>query len=469
MDDDIRDRFGGTKKRSPRPAHERSLRPARSPVRRPATSPSRPGEAPIPREQPHDDLPGVHVSRVYKKRKRSRRPLVVLLVLFLLAGLAAGGYVGYKTIKKPAQSKAELTASQSSPIEATKPTGTVRLVAIGDSLAYESINSTARKPDNSYDYLPIMADFKPFFDKSDIRLCTQATPAGGEALGISGFPVFNAPTGWAVGLANLGCNLVNLGTNHMNDKGQAAIDETLKTWDTQQNILAVSGANRSAAEQAKIRYFSSKGLKFAYLSYTTASQKTDGTTFGVNMYSEGLMKQQVAEAHKNAQLVIVSMNWGEENAADVKPEQEVISQALASQNVDVVIGGGTHVVQPAKILDGSNGHQTLVWFSLGNFVNTELPVDNLFGGMAIMDFDVATQKLNNPKLMPIYMHYEWTAAQKTARTVNARHDFKLYPLDLASEALARSQNGTTVEAQTARITGIITKFAPVVVIKSTEF
>ncbi len=67
------------------------------------------------------------------------------------------------------------------------------------------------------------------------------------------------------------------------------------------------------------------------------------------------------------------------------------------------------------------------------------------------------------------MHYEWTAQQKAAGTVNARQGFKLMPLDLAAASLAKSQNGTTVEAQTTRVTEIITKFAPIKVIKSTEF
>jgi hypothetical protein len=67
------------------------------------------------------------------------------------------------------------------------------------------------------------------------------------------------------------------------------------------------------------------------------------------------------------------------------------------------------------------------------------------------------------------MHYEWTPAQKAAGTVNARTNFKLFPLDQATEALAKSQNGTTVADQTSRITSLITQFVPIKVITSTEF
>lgn len=395
-----------------------------------------------------------------------------MLLVFLL--LSVAGLVFYrKQTKKTtnAGNNIRLTDGQVKTAE-IKPTGTIRFIATGDNLAFESINNAAKKPDGSYDYLPLMTNLKPFFDKSDIRLCNESTPGGGEPLGVSAFPNFNAPKAWNTGFAALGCNLLNLGTDHTNDKGQPAIDAMLATWDSQKNILATAGANRSAEEQNKIRYFNLKGIKFAFLSYTTRSNNTQLSSFGVNLYTDALAKSQVAEARKVASLVIVSMNWGNENSSDISSDQDHIAQNLADQNVDVIVGVGPHTLQPAKVLSGSNDHQTLAWFSLGNFLNSQVPVENLIGGMAIMDFDVATQQLRNPSLLPFYMHYEWTAAQRKSQSqadLLARRNFMLYPLDQAADALAKSQNGTTVEAQTERVKAIITKFKPIKVIKSTEF
>lgn len=350
----------------------------------------------------------------------------------------------------------------------TGPTGTIRMIATGDNLAFESINNAAKTP-TGYDYLPMMANFKLLFDKADIRLCNQTTPAGGESLGVTGFPEFNAPTAWSAGFANLGCNVMNLGSDHTNDKGQAGIDATVNTWESEPRVLAYAGANKSVEEQVKVRYFTVKQVKFAYLSFTTKTQKPDHTIFGINIYNSELARQQIEEARKNANLVLVSMSWGNEDQEEISADQDRIAQELADFGADVVIGVGPHVLQPAKILDGSDGHQTLVWFSLGNFLNSQLPVQNLIGGMAVMDFDAATGQLRDPKLLPVYMHYEWTAAQKASNNVNARTNFKLYPLDQAAEPLAKSLNGTTVPDQTARVTGIITKFAPIKVITSAEY
>lgn len=472
MDDDIRNRFRGASRKS-------SM--AYGPTRRslpPTNSMRRSGERAV-RPQSQGNLQptvasspssSVAASRRRKSKGTSKKFLLFILIIGVLIGSGVSAYGLYKKyIHKPVSSQ---TTAQATPkTDPPKATGTIRFIAVGDSLAYESVNGAAKQADGSYDYLPLMTNFKPLFDKADVRLCTEATPGGGDknGLALSAYPTFNAPLSWSTGFANLGCNLINLATNHINDKSQTAIDATLDTWDEQKNILAVAGANRSAEEQAKVRYFTVKNVKFAYVAYTTSSANKPTNTFGVNIYSDELANQQLAEARTNADLVIVSMNWGTENSADITPDQDRIAQNLANQNVDVIVGSGPHVVQPAKVLEGKNGHQTLAWFSLGNFLNSELSIDNLIGGMAIMDFDVATQQIEDPKLLPVYMHYEWTPAQKAAGTLSARHSFMLYPLDLAAAPLAKSQNNTTVEAQTARVTSIIAKFVPIKVIKSTDY
>lgn len=481
MDDDLRNRFRSTRRSYDQPSYSRPPAPKTRPAApQPVPTPkpdwfggSEPPRKPTaPPRQTTAAMPPAPTNRppAPRARRRSRLSSIkwIFTGLIVIALLGGGAFAAYKKFK-PGTTTNQPTASQTSgTTETPAPKGTIRFIATGDNLAFESINNAA-KTANGYDYLPMMSNFKPFFEKADIRLCNETTPGGGEALGISGFPNFNAPTAWSTSFAGLGCNLMNLGSDHTNDKGQAGIDAMVATWEAEKGVLAYAGANKSVEEQVKVRYFTVKEVKFAYLSYTTRTVKTDNTIFGINLYSSELVKKQVEEARKNASLVIVSITWGNEDQSAITGDQDRIAQELADYGVDVVVGGGPHVVQPAKILDGKEGHQTLVWYSLGNFLNSQLPINNLIGGMAIMDFDIATGQLKDPKFMPVYMHYEWTAAQKAAGTVNARTNFKLFPLDLATEALGKSQNGTTVADQTARVTGIITQFAPIKVITSAQY
>lgn len=423
-----------------------------------------PVEMPFPTPEPIIQLTEPKKPK-FKKFSRKR---LLIFVLILLIGLGAGGY--YFLQKKKSQDNKTPIVSQQQTIP--KAQGSIRFIASGDNYTFDSINAAAKKPDGSYDYSNLFSGVKPFYDKAEIKFCNESVPAAGTTIGVSGFPSFNAPPAFAKGLGDLGCNLINLGSKNINDKGQAGIDATVSYWDNQPEMLAVAGANRSAIDQTKIRYFTVKDVKFAFLSYTVGSNSPPQTPHGVNIYNDQLMQSQTAEARKNAHLVVVAMSWGNEDSNDINPDQERIAQALADQNVDIVIGSGAHAVQPAKILDGKDKHQTLVWFNLGNMLNSQVPINNLVGGIAVMDFDLETQNLKNPSFLPIYMHYEWTAEQKKRQSqpdLLARHDFALMPLDKAADKLAKSQNGTTVEAQTERIKGIVTKFAPIKMITSTEY
>jgi poly-gamma-glutamate synthesis protein (capsule biosynthesis protein) len=231
----------------------------------------------------------------------------------------------------------------------------------------------------------------------------------------------------------------------------------------------VVGANRSAEEQAKIRYFKKDGVSFAILSYTTYSNSRPTTTYGINMYDKATADKQIAEAKKNADIVIVSMRWGTEYSPGVNAQQDAIAQELSNAGADVVLGHGSHFLEPVKKLKGANGNDTLVWYSLGNFLNAQIETESLIGGFAIMDIDVATKKVSEPKFMPTYMHYEWSAADKAANNLLTRKNFQMYPLDQAADPMSKSQINTTVEAQTDRVNKLLNTYTPVVIVKSDQF
>ena len=64
------------------------------------------------------------------------------------------------------------------------------------------------------------------------------------------------------------------------------------------DILAYAGQNTSAAERDNVRYFEQKGVKFAFIAYTTyinASSPAQND-YGVTQYSRTLAGTQIAEA-----------------------------------------------------------------------------------------------------------------------------------------------------------------------------
>lgn len=389
------------------------------------------------------------------------KPVVMVLAVILIGLLL---FVSLRSDSAP---------TNTVPSVSTKPDASnskrLRIIATGDTIAHDALNAAAKQPKGGYDYYQFMAPLKPYFDASDVRFCNQAVPGGGEAFGIKGYPVFNSPLEVARDLQRLGCNVVNTGTNHTFDLGQPVINAELDYWDKLPNVLAVAGANRSAAEQQKLRTFTVKGVKFAFLSYSTYSNSPPPNSYGLNMYDPKTAEADIKRARTQADIVIVSMRWGTEYSPEINDSQSKISQQLADMGVDVVIGHGPHVLQPVKQLTGKEHHSTLVWYSIGNFLNAQVPIESLVSGLAVIDVNLSTKKIEAPAYLPIYMHYEWTAEQKKQEDLLARHAFTMVPLDQAASLLARSQNNTTVEAQTERVTRLLNSETPVKMLTSKNF
>lgn len=388
-------------------------------------------------------------------KPRFSRKLIIIAVLGLLLILSAVLFVFVFKNK----SEAPGPRADEQPAEQPKEPGVIRLLATGDWIAHDAINAQA-KTDNGYNYDSMVQGMRQQFEDADINFCNQATPAGGENYGITGYPIFNAPFAWIHTMKSLGCNVINTGTNHTNDKGQGPITAQLDEWD-KQNVLAVAGANRSADEQNKVRYFEVKGVKFAFVSYSTYSNVANPNPYSLNRFSEPLVTTQMTEAEAQADIVIVSMRWGTEYSETLNAAQEEQSQKLADLGADIVLGHGTHTLQPVKRLAGKDGRETIVWYGLGNFLNAQLETTGLTGCVADFKIDAASKKLTNSSCMPFYQHYEWTAEEKAREDLLARRNFQIVPLYSAAELVAKSQLDTTVEAQMDRIRALVNQFTEI--------
>ncbi len=463
MSEDIRGRFKSPRRDFVGPMPPRAPAPPQM-QRAPQPPPPKnrtPAQLPLPPKPP----------KRKKTRKKRGKLFVVSLILILIAAGSYFGWTKYQNNQNPTAKQENQVAKQPEPEAPTAEEfkKTVRLVATGDMIPLAVILERGKQPDGTYKFDPMMANMKPYFEKSDVNFCNQATPAGGASFGYSGYPIFNAPLEWPRAIENVGCNVINIGSNHTYDKGQALVDATVAAWDKRPDMLAVVGANRNAEEQKKIRYFEKEGIKFAIFSYCTYSNTPPEKPYGINMYNKATADAEIAEAKQNADIVIVSMRWGTEYSAGVNAEQDKVAQELADAGADVVIGHGPHFMEPVKKLKGTKGNDTLVWFSIGNFLNAQLDVEALIGGFAIMDIDTSTKEVKAAQFMPVYMHYEWTPAQKAAGDLLSRTNLSMYPLDLAAEPMSKSLLGTTVPAQTDRVTKLLNTFTPVKIIKSTDF
>ncbi|MDF9825142.1 poly-gamma-glutamate capsule biosynthesis protein CapA/YwtB (metallophosphatase superfamily) [Breznakia sp. PF5-3] len=329
------------------------------------------------------------------------------------------------------------------PIVKEEPKDTVvSFVGVGDNLIHGSIYREAdgfagEMNDEEYDFKPMYKQVKKDIKKADISFINQETILGGDELGLSGYPAFNSPTSIAEDLNDTGFNLYNLASNHSLDRSSDGIINALQAFDKLEGIT-YSGISDSEERASQIAVFEREGITFSFLSYTYGTNGIEPmNAYEVSYFDEEKIKNDVAKAKTISDVVIVSAHWGDENTFEPNDMQKKYAQLFADLDVDVVIGTHPHVIQPIEWLEGTNGNQTLVVYSLGNFLGGMLGVDNILSGMISFDFikDVKTEdiRIENVKWTPLVIHFEGNQNN----IVDDRYNYAVYKLEDYSDKLAK--------------------------------
>ncbi|MDR2336695.1 MAG: CapA family protein [Candidatus Nomurabacteria bacterium] len=303
----------------------------------------------------------------------------------------------------------------------------LKMVALGDMLPHESVVNNAKIGDQ-YDFKKYFENIRPHYQDADVVFCNQEALSAGEQFGLSYYPSFNAPQTFTDGLFfGAGCNVISLANNHMGDKTTNAINATLDKWD-ELNPLAVAGANRNVDEQKVVKYFDVKGIKFAFLAFADYNNKKSTPSYAVNLYhDEDLFDAVLKEARANAEVVVVSMHWGNEDTDVLTNDQKKQAQKLANANIDVVIGTGPHVLQKTEWLKRADGKDMLIWYSIGNMLSSQLQENELTSCVA--GFEIVKTKdvvqIEKPTCLPTFMSYAWTKTEKQNEDLLKRHDLRL--------------------------------------------
>lgn len=306
-----------------------------------------------------------------KKRKLKKSFKITIAILFIII-------IGLTLIFSLPKKENKKIVKQ--PVISTKDEDTkqnkISLFAVGDVLIHESVYKDAIDEDGSYNFSNMFEYIKPILEKYDLKYCNQESTIGGSVLGISGYPLFNSPDEIGDELVDLGFNLISLANNHALDKGSDAVYYSNSYWSSKDVITA--GAYSTQEERDNIKVYELNNIKYAFLAYTTLSNNKVPNNYIINMYSDERAKKDIESIKDKVDVIIVSMHWGEEYINEPTISQRTIAQYLSSLGVNVILGSHPHVVQPIEYID-----DTLVIYSLGNFISNQLSL-NLNYGIGLM-------------------------------------------------------------------------------------
>lgn len=280
-----------------------------------------------------------------------------------------------------------------------------------------------------YQFSTYFDQVKPYL-KGDFVIGNQEVPIAGKALGVSGVAFsFNAPEEIAQQLPDVGFNVMTLSNNHSYDRGYEGVVQTLNNLN-KANITTVGlYANEDDAKQITI--IEKNGIRIALLAYTYDTNELIETNHSYvtksflnkqQVFDEAhkkMLQQDVEKAKEQADVVIASMHWGNEFTYAINQAQIDAANWLNELGVNIIIGNHPHTLQTMETIKNTKGEETLVFYSLGNFVSSAAMVDraspdftNMYeiGGIVNLDIikDQETDKMqiDNVVLTPIVNHFE---------------------------------------------------------------
>lgn len=273
----------------------------------------------------------------------SRGILLLLLLLALGRGLGAG--------------------------EPAAPTASVRLVAVGDIMMHQDVKLAEAQDGGGFPAL--WADLVPLFKGADLVFGNLETPVA-PASGRPGRPFqFNAPASLPPALRASGFTVLSTANNHAFDQGRKGVVETLDRLRQAQLTAIGSGEDRPRAEALQI--LERNGLKVAFLGFTdlfNLDLDRKATEPWVRPLDLEPALAAVREARSKADVVVVSVHWGNEYQHLPTRRQQNIARQLVAAGCDLLLGHHPHVLQPIELVT-VEGRRALVAYSLGNFISNQ--------------------------------------------------------------------------------------------------
>ena len=375
----------------------------------------------------------------FRERSNARASLlasvIVLAVLVILFN-----QLDYRMIRKPAIDAQKKSAAAKEKPETTATTSdvtTASVIAVGDNLYHQSLIDAGASEDGNWNYDKIYTHITDAIKDADIRMIDQETVFTTDHDSVSSYPSFATPTEVGDAIVKAGFNVVESANNHIDDFGEGFLTDTLNFWKTKYPDVTLLGIHDSQEDADTVKIREVNGIKIAFLDYTYGTNVggIEGKDYMIDMIRKEKITTMIQKAKQQADCIIFVAHWGTEDETMPNEYEKQWAAYLMEQGVNVIIGGHPHVLQPYGRISDGKGNETVVFYSLGNFVSTQQKLEELLGGMAKFTIQKTVEngktsiQILTPTVEPLVMHYNSDAGE-----------FGPYMLSDYTEELA-SQNG----------------------------
>ena len=264
--------------------------------------------------------------------------------------------VALSEVNNPEQSQSNISPAidSSANSEAT-------MMFVGDIMLSRGIGKIMAEQNN---WLYPFEHMREYLQKADLVFGNLEGPISGRGKNQGSIYSFNADPYVAQGLTDSNFTVLSVANNHIFDYGRDAFIDTLAVLRLSGIAVVGGGINFEDAHRPVIRDV--KGTKVAFLGYTNLLPRLFGEKDSVPAASyldEEIMKRDIDVAKTLADIVTVSLHWGDEYSTKHNDWQERVAREAIDAGASLIIGHHPHVVQEVEQYNGG-----YIAYSLGNFI-----------------------------------------------------------------------------------------------------
>ena len=264
--------------------------------------------------------------------------------------------------------------------------GQASFAVAGDVIPHQAVREAAASagPDEA-GWQALFSDVSDVFKTANFGFVNVETPvAPAHSNGSKPF-MFDAPVVLLDALKASGVKIVSFANNHVMDQGWAGFAETREHLRDEGLLFAGSGDTAQTGWQPTIT--EANGIKVGWLGMTrwlNGNRNPDkddqphvnffpypGESGGASGMDEAGVIAAVKAARGQCDLLVVSIHWGIEYAPAPRPEDVDIAHKMLDAGASVIVGHHPHVLQPLETYTTVDGRNTVIFYSLGNFLSNQ--------------------------------------------------------------------------------------------------
>lgn len=220
------------------------------------------------------------------------------------------------------------------------------------------------------------------------------------------FPHFNYHPSLAQDLKKSGFDILSTANNHTLDRGAIGVSKTIDILE--KNHLLHTGTTINAAS-SPYSLSESSGIKIAWIACTEHTNgikdKAQQVLHCYQKDQQTLILSTIQSLKNQVDAIIVVPHWGAEYQTTPQAMQTQFAQQVLNAGATAVIGSHPHVLQPVKKYTTPDGRDTLISYSLGNFVSYQGSPKNRASMILLVGFTKTAHEtiINGVRFVPTYM------------------------------------------------------------------